>query len=84
MNVAAIKELSVSEAAALAKNSRGTRGVLPRYIQSEIKRFHDTNGEKGLRARLVTPPAGRTYYLIDEQDFLAWEEKRGRSPGDEP
>ena len=73
MNVAAEKELSVSQAAALASNSKGEKGVLPRYIQAEIKRGK-------LKAHMVIPPAGRTYYMIKETDFLDWEAKRGRPP----
>lgn len=75
MNVAAIKELSVTQAAALASNRKGGVGVGVQYIRDEIKRG-------SLKARLVVPPAGRTYYMIDEQDFIAWEEKRGRSTGE--
>lgn len=72
MNVAAEKELSVAQAAARASNRKGGVGVGAQYIRDEIARGN-------LKARLVIPPAGRTYYMIDEQDFIAWEEKRGRS-----
>jgi hypothetical protein len=85
MNVAATKEYSVSEVAQLATNRKGGKGVAPQYIREQIKLYNDTKGERGLHARLIeNPPAGRSYYLITEEDFLAWEEKRGRSPGDEP
>jgi hypothetical protein len=77
MNVAAEKELSVAQVAALASNRKGGVGVGSQYIRDEIKAGK-------LKAHLVIPPAGRTYYMIKESDFLAWEEKRGRSPGDEP
>lgn len=77
MNVAAEKELSVSQVAARASNRKGGVGVGSQYIRDQIKLYDDTHGQKGLRARLVDdPPAGRTYYLISEEDFLAWEDNR--------
>ena len=80
MNVAAVKELSVSEVAELASNRKGGKGVATQYIREQIKIYKDTHGEKGLKARLVeNPPAGRSYYMITEEDFIAWEAKRGRS-----
>lgn len=75
MNVAATKELSVSQAAALASNRKGGFGVGSQYIRDEIKRGN-------LKARLVIPPAGRSYYLITEEDFLAWEERRRGAQGE--
>lgn len=76
MNVAASKELSVSQIAAVARNFKnGGIGVTPQYIRKQIE-------EGKLKARLVEPPAGRTYYMIDEQDFLAWEENRRGTQGE--
>lgn len=76
MNVAATKEYSVSQIAALASNRKGGIGVGQQYIRDEIKLYKDTNGQKGLKARLVEPFVGRSYYLIDEEDFIAWEDNR--------
>jgi DNA-binding transcriptional regulator YiaG len=73
MNVAAEKELSVSQAAAIASNRKGGVGVGSQYIRDEIKAGR-------LKAHLVIPQAGRTYYMIKEQDFQDWEAKRGRPP----
>jgi hypothetical protein len=70
-------QLGILQASALARNKKGGFGVNKRYIQAEIARCN-------LKAELVTPDIGKPYYLITEEDFLAWEEKRGRSPGDEP
>ena len=72
MNVAATREFSVSQIAEIALNREGGQGVTTQYIRKEIKAGR-------LKAHLVTPPAGRTYYMIQEEDFIAWEEKRGRS-----
>lgn len=73
MNVAAIKEMSVAQVAAQAKNRKGGVGVGAQYIRDEIARGR-------LKARLETKPiAGKPYYMITEDDFIAWEEKRGRS-----
>jgi hypothetical protein len=75
MSVATV--IGVKEAAKRASNRKGGIGVSIQYIQKEILL-------KRLKADLITPPIGRPYYIIEESDFLAWEEKRGRSPGDEP
>ena len=70
MNVETL--LGVKDVAARAKRRDGGIGLSKRYIQEEI-------GRGNLKAELVTPPVGRTYYMITEEDFIAWEEKRGRS-----
>lgn len=80
MDVTAEKELSVAQVAARTSNRKGGVGVGMQYIRDEIKLYKDTNGQKGLKARLVEPLAGRTFYVIEEQDFLDWEAKRGRPP----
>lgn len=62
--------IGVKEAAKRATNNRkGGTGVLPRYVLAEIKRGN-------LKAEMVTPIAGKPYYIIREEDFLAWEERR--------
>jgi hypothetical protein len=70
MNVAATKEMSVSQVAALAKNRKGGIGVGAQYIRDEIARGR-------LKARLEDKPlAGKPYWVITEEDFLAWEQAR--------
>jgi excisionase family DNA binding protein len=64
--------MSVAQVAKRASNRKGTTGVSTRYIREEIE-----------RGNLIATRVG-TYFVITEEDFLAWEEKRGRSPGDEP
>jgi hypothetical protein len=71
------KILYVKDAAARASNRKGGFGVTGKYIRDEINRGN-------LKATYRTPPIGLPYWEITEEDFLAWEEKRGRSPGDEP
>lgn len=68
MSVATV--MGVKQAAKRATNHRrGGTGVLPRYVQAEI-----TRGK--LKARLVTPDVGTPYYIITEEDFIAWEDNR--------
>jgi hypothetical protein len=78
MNVAAAI-MKVKDVAKRAWNSRkGDYGVSIQYVLKEIKRGN-------LKAEgPLTSEVGTQYYTIEESDFLAWEEKRGRSPGDEP
>jgi hypothetical protein len=87
MNMSVATKLGVKTAAERASNRKGGKGVLRRYIQAEIKRWYESGGERGLKAEWVDPDpvlGGKGYWTIEESDFLAWEEKRGRSPGDEP
>jgi hypothetical protein len=77
MNVAAAI-MKVKDVAKRAWNSRkGDYGVSIQYVLKEIQR-------ENLKAEPRTSDLGTPYYVITEEDFLAWEEKRGRSPGDEP
>jgi hypothetical protein len=68
--------IGVKEAAKRASNRKGGFGVSVQYIKKEILLGR-------LIAKKETPIAGKPFYVITEEDFLAWEEKRGRSPGDE-
>jgi hypothetical protein len=84
MNVATAI-MYVKDVAKRAYNHRkGDYGVSIQYVLAEIKRYQESEGVKGLKADLKPVPVGNPYYIITEEDFLAWEEKRGRSPGDEP
>jgi hypothetical protein len=83
-NMSVATAIGVKEAAKRARNRKGGLGVSRQYVQIEILRYIDSNGETGLKATKIDPPVGKPYYIITEEDFLAWEEKRGRSPGDEP
>lgn len=74
--------IGVKEAAKRASNRKGGFGVSVRYIRQEIERYEETKGEKGLKAKLYPAPIGKPYYVIQESDFLEWEEKRGRPPGE--
>lgn len=60
--------MSVTQAAERAINRKGKPGVSTRYIRDEIER-------KNLKATRIG-----AYYVIEEQDFLDWESKRGRPP----
>jgi hypothetical protein len=71
MDVATL--MSVKDVAARAKRRDGGIGLGKRYIQEEI-------GRGNLKATLVTPLAGKPYFVITEEDFLEWESKRGRPP----
>jgi hypothetical protein len=67
MSVATL--MSVAQVAERATNHRkGGTGVLPRYVQAEIKRGN-------LNATRVG-----NQWTITEQDFQEWEAKRGRPP----
>jgi hypothetical protein len=60
----------VKEAAERARNRKGSTGVTVHYIRAEIKRGN-------LKAELIeNPVVGKPYFLINEEDFAAWEAKR--------
>jgi hypothetical protein len=67
MNVATA--IGAKEAAKRASNRKGGFGVSVRYIRQEIERGN-------LKAELITPIVGKPYYIIQEQDFEAWEDRR--------
>jgi hypothetical protein len=71
MDMASTAILSVRQAAKRAKNRKGGIGVSAQYIRAEIAR-----GD--LKAELITPIAGPVYHIITEEDFAAWEAKRGK------
>jgi hypothetical protein len=71
MSVATV--MGVKQAAQRATNRKGGIGVSPQYIKQEIK-------SGNLKADLVPAVVGKPYYIIQEQDFLDWEAKRGRPP----
>lgn len=60
--------MSVTQAAERATNRNGTIGVSTRYIREEIDR-------KNLKATRLG-----AYWVIEENDFLEWESKRGKPP----
>lgn len=60
--------MSVTQAAERAIGRNGKVGVSTRYIRDEIER-------KNLKATRLG-----AYWVIEEQDFLDWEAKRGRPP----
>lgn len=73
MNVAATT-LKVKDVAKRAWNSRkGGYGVSVQYVLKEIQRGN-LKAEGPLLSEVGTP-----FYVIQEEDFIAWEEKRGRS-----
>jgi hypothetical protein len=83
MNMSVATKLGVKAAAERASNRKGGKGVLRRYIQAEIKRWYESDGERGLKADWVKPDpsvGGKGYWVIEESDFLEWESKRGRPP----
>lgn len=70
MNVAAAI-MKVKDVAKRAFNYRqGKQGVSIQYVLAEIKR-------KNLKADgPLTSEVGTPYYIIQEEDFLAWEDNR--------
>jgi hypothetical protein len=78
MNVAT-EIMKVKDVARRAWNSRkGDFGVSIQYVLKEIKRGK-LKADGPLKSEV-----GTTYYLIDEQDFLAWEERRRGTQENEP
>lgn len=82
MSVATV--IGVKEAAKRARNRKGGFGVSRQYVQIEIQRYDESNGAIGLKATKVNPPVGKPYYVITEEDFLAWEERRRGAQEDTP
>lgn len=71
MNVATL--LGVKDVASRAKRRDGGIGLSKRYIQEEIARGN-------LKAELVTPLVGKPYFVISEEDFQEWEDRRAKTP----
>ena len=76
--------MGVREVAKRASNRKGGQGVSLQYVQKEILRYEESGGKKGLKAEKIPAPIGKPYYVITEQDFLAWEERRRGTQEDEP
>lgn len=72
-NMSVATGIGVKEAAKRASNRKGGYGVSVQFIKKEIKLGR-------LIAKKETPIAGKPFYVIQEQDFLDWEAKRGRPP----
>jgi hypothetical protein len=71
-NMSVATAIGAKEAAKRASNRKGGFGVSVRYIRQEIERGN-------LKAELVTPIVGKPYYIIEEKDFEAWEDRRRRT-----
>lgn len=83
MNVAT-SIMYVKDVAKRAYNHRkGKQGVSIQYVLAEIKRYEESGGKRGLKADMPPVPVGTPYYVITEEDFNAWEDRR-RPQEDEP
>lgn len=76
MNVATAT-MKVRDVAKRAFNYREDRvGVSIQYVLAEIKRWQESGGARGLKADQLESEVGTLYWVIEESDFIAWEENR--------